>query len=141
MWAVFREIDRELSRELGAESALLRIDRGLAEAYLEAVSLDWQNQAMALKFWPFSDRWSDERFGQELRTLYREKYVDVSSENFRREVEAHLKFRGVTPDRWQAIVKEVRAKVGEYDVEALAPSNGSDGIPFFEILAKATANN
>lgn len=137
MWTLLNEMEGVMRAEPNPMNALLRIEARTAEMYLELLSLKWQYQAMVEKFAVFSDRWDDGKIREELRRLYRERYVHPESPEFEAEVGAQLESRGVDRIRWPSIVSKVIAKVREYDPESFAQYDGSKGIPLREIIEVA----
>jgi len=92
---------------------------------------------MVDKFWPFRDTWSQSKVKEELATLYREKYFHPESEEFRLEVIAHLRSRGVSEDRWEAIISGIVEQIRDIDPVKFSRFDGSQGIKFFDILDAA----
>jgi hypothetical protein len=137
MWGLVGRVNEMLRKDFNTMTALLRISPQAAEDFLELTSLQWQYQAMVDKFWPFRDTWSQSKVKEELATLYREKYFHPESEEFRLEVIAHLRSRGVSEDRWEAIISGIVEQIRDIDPVKFSRFDGSQGIKFFDILDAA----
>ncbi len=130
MWRVLRAFSNRLGNA-DAQRALLSLDDGVAEAYLELKSLSWQHGAMAGTYAPISAR----RRGADLEKLYREHYMRFDAE-FSRETMLYLKLLRVPVAFRAAVQKSFEKRLREYDPAAFASSDGARGIPYMDELIK-----
>ncbi len=134
IWHLQAEIRTVMSAEPNPMNALLRIESATAERYLEMMSLAWQYQAMVDKFAEVKDTWSNSRKKEFLEELYRKNYVTLGSPELLEEIGLYLDFLGVPAESRKGISERAIAAIGKYDPVLFASSNGSQGVPFMEIL-------
>lgn len=140
MWRLMSDIESIIRSDgggLNETAALLKIDKGVAEAFLRLKSLVWQYNEMIYKFVPMPERPS--QLKEALIELYVNHYIHTDSAEFKAEIAVHLGARLVAPSAWPGITQQVIAEVKTYDPVQFAESNGARGIPFFDILEKAIA--
>jgi len=133
---------REFKEKVGWDTKnFLSQDWELAKAFYTATSLSWQYQSMSDTYYRMTER----NYKRRLKELYVKHYVKFDK-NFQDEIMAHLAVRGVPQKLWPAIVKtigdEITSKDGnkpKYNPLDYHLSNGTKGIPFFDILDQAIA--
>jgi len=133
MWRVKREF-RTL--DYNPIDVLLSIDDAVVSAYLKLVSLSWQYQAISDTYDPIREGISK----QQWEKRYREHYVTFDS-NFYNELKLYLKLLEVPEKKWESIIQYVVKKIKTYDPVQFSQSNGTLGIPYFDILKEAIQAN
>jgi|GEM_PF-2646719 len=135
MWAILGEIQDKI----GASPKLfLSRDLELAKSYFRAYSLSWQYSYMSSELYVIKE-WDVER---KMEQLYTNHYFKPD-ERFVREIEVHLKVRGVPREKWGMITKSVIERIAkEFDAikrnkdtfRSFYMSNGARKIDFSRIL-------
>ena len=135
MWAVLREIEGKM--EMSPKLFLSR-DFELAKAYFRAYSLSWQYVYMSDQLYEIKE-WDVER---RLEKLYLNHYFKPD-ERFVKEIEMHLKARGIPREMWKKIaggvIERIRIRFEEIKKDPNAfrmfyRSNGGSGLDFSKIL-------
>ena len=92
-------------------------------------------------------RMTERNYKRKLKELYVKHYVKFN-QNFQDEIFVHLAVRGIPQKFWPTIVKAIGEEITRKDGDKLKYnpldfylSNGTKGIPFFDILDQAIATH
>lgn len=136
IWRLLAEFNKDIGY---VKNQILDGDPELAIAYYTLESYRWEYQAMSDTYYRITER---DDIDKKLRSLYEKHYLKFDFK-FKKEILAHLKARGIEQGadgaRYKKIITAVLMKLKKYNPLDYYKSNGSKGIPFYEILEEAIA--